>query len=203
MKLKNLIILISIGITFSCQEFLLNESDNEISYNWIYDTEHWTEENDKISYSGKNSADSVAWVDNIIKDNVSIEFIWNAQSDNSHSELFIYLYGSGALNGDILTKGINITYTSGDDNNTSMVRVNGIYDGTNFISFEDNLPFIEPNQDYNCKIEFENKVLTLTIDEHIIQNRLFVDFSDTEGYFGVANYWENTKQFSLSEVQFN
>jgi len=193
MKIKILITLI----------LLINSCKPDIRKDWIYDSECWTVDGDAIYYL-ESAADTSAWIEEELEDELTIEFTWEIfPYNNNDFELVVIIFGNKELEDDFWSDGIVISYLTRDNSNFSWIRIRGIYGATNamFISTTENLSYFNPYEEHRCKIIYEESLLSFYIDDEVIQNNVLVDLEDKTGYFGIANYWENTDGFSISNVR--
>ncbi|MCP4163894.1 MAG: hypothetical protein GY760_27855 [Deltaproteobacteria bacterium] len=195
---KVLLLLIIIATFFSCDINI-----NGYITNWFYNENHWKVDENKITYIG-DETDSVAWINKEIPKNVEITFKWKAeQNDTDRNELIVILKGNKGLIGDFWTDGVNINYISSPEGNISEIRINGVYEGCEWPNYEDNLPLFDNKIEHECKIIYDNNILTFSIDNYIIHKGVIVKLDNENNFFGVANCWESSYKNEFYDVVIN
>ncbi len=168
--------------------------------NWIFDERHWNRSCRDISFLGKG-VDSAAWINKNLTENVEVSFKWKIESDTSDDfELLFMIFGGGGLVKSFWNDGINISYKVDKGVAQSWIRVNGIYDNHHFLNDENNVSVFLPNVFHDGKIIVKDNLITFSINGTIIQDEIPFELNNMDGFFGVANYWENDSAFTIKDV---
>jgi TolB-like protein len=174
---------------------------------WHYDERFWLLEGSSMRYVGF-SKDTVAWFARTLPEeaDVSLTFSAKGRDTTDYYEMIFILYGNRSLNPDFWDDGIVINYKIEDHGtrgggHQSWLRVGNIYRGSTLVARQLHLPFFRQNMPHTARIIYKNKRLSFFIDDIPIHRDVLIPLRKAPGYLGVASYWENRHEFTVSNVR--
>jgi TolB-like protein len=173
---------------------------------WYYDERYWIVDGKSLRNAGYPK-DTIAWLARSLPDETDVTLTFSAKGrDASHYyEMIFILYGNRSLNPDFWDDGIIINYKIEDPytrggGHQSWLRIGNIYRGATWVGRQYHLPFFRPDEPHTARIIYKNKRLSFFIDDVPIYSDVLIPLKKASGYLGIAGYWENRHEFTVSNV---
>jgi TolB-like protein len=173
---------------------------------WHYDERFWIVEGSSLRNVGF-SKDTVAWFARTLPHEIDVTLTFSAKGRDAtdYYEMIFILYGNRSLNPDFWDDGIIVNYKIEDrgtrgGGHQSWLRVGNIYRGAAWVGRQQHLPFFRPDTPHTVRIIYKNKRLSFFIDDIPIHRDVLIPLKKAPGYLGVASYWENLHEFTVSDV---
>ena len=173
---------------------------------WYCDERYWIVDGNSLRNAGYPK-DSIAWLSRTLPDETDVTFAFSAKGRDAtdYYEMIFILYGNRSLNPDFWDDGIIINYKIEDrgtrgGGHQSWLRIGNIYRGATWVGRQYHLPFFRPDTPHTARIVYKNKRLSFFIDDVPIYRDILIPLKKASGYLGIAGYWENRHEFTVSDV---
>ncbi len=182
------------------------ESSASTRARWHYDERYWLLEGVNLRNVGYPK-DAIAWFERTLPDETDVTFTYTTKGrdGSNYYEVIFILYGNRSLNSDFWDDGIIINYKIEDpgtrgDGHQSWIRIGNLYRGATWVGRQNHLPFFKPDTPHTVRIIYKNKRFSFFIDNVAIHKDVPIPLKKAPGYLGVAGYWENRHEFTVSDV---
>jgi TolB-like protein len=173
---------------------------------WHYDDRYWIVEGKSLRNAGYPK-DAIAWLERTLPDetDVTLSFSAKGRDGSTYYEIIFILYGNRSLNSDFWDDGIIINYKIEDEGtkgrgHQSWLRLGNLYRGATFVGQQNHLPLFRPDTSHTARLIYRNKRLSFFIDNVPIHKDVLIPLKKAPGYLGVASYWDNRHEFTISDV---
>jgi TolB-like protein len=173
---------------------------------WHYDERYWIVDGNSLRNAGYPK-DVIAWLARTLPDETDVTLTFSAKGRDAsdYYEMIFILYGNRSLNPDFWDDGIIINYKIEDrgtqgGGHQSWLRIGNIYRGATWVGRQYHLPLFRPDTPHTVRIIYKNKRFSFFIDDVVIHRDVLIPLKKALGYLGIAGYWENRHEFTVSDV---